>query len=212
MSHDLRTPLRSIDGFSHALEEEMAGSLNEQASDYLRRVRKAAQRMGKLIDDLIGMSRVSLMDIRVETIDLSVMAKEVYQELTDGDKFPKVQFDCEVGLLICADAKLIRLVLVNLLENALKYSAQAQSPVISLSTMTVNNESVFYVRDNGVGFDAAYTSKLFAPFQRLHGAEFEGTGIGLATVARILARHAGKIWAESEPGSGATFYFTIGRP
>lgn len=211
VSHDLRTPLRSIDGFTHALEEELAGQLNTNSKEYLQRVRKAAQRMGSLIDDLIDMSRVSLMNIHIERIDLSVMAAELMRELSSNYKLTNLEFECAEGIIVEADTKLIHLVMLNLLDNALKYSARKEITRIEVGQRSIGNQDVVFVKDNGVGFNVKFMEKLFKPFQRLHGAEFEGTGIGLATVSRIIERHAGKIWAESVMGAGTTFYFTIGR-
>ncbi|MFZ5895749.1 MAG: PAS domain-containing sensor histidine kinase [Myxococcota bacterium] len=213
VSHDLRSPLRAIDGFSRALEEDYGSKLDPEASDYLRRVRAAVQRMGELIDDLLQLSRATRSELRRERIDLSEVASEIERELRDRYAGRDVSFTHAPGLLVQADRTLSRILLENLLDNAWKYSKGRESAVIELGKLPQSDEqgaSVFFVRDNGAGFDMRYASKLFTPFQRLHTkGEFEGTGIGLATVRRIAGRHGGKTWAESVVGQGTIVYFTL---
>ena len=206
VSHDLRSPLRAIDGFSQALLEEYDNVLDDVGKGYLDRVRSATQRMGLLIDSLLRLSRVTRQEIQLEPTDLSAMARDIVRELQEEYPNRKVEVEIQDGLVASCDAKLMRIALTNLIDNAWKYSAR--QPVASVAVGC--NEKVYFVRDNGAGFDMRYADKLFGAFQRLHTKEeFEGTGIGLATVARVIHRHSGDIWAESEPGKGATFYFTL---
>lgn len=208
VSHDLRAPLRSIDGFSQALLEDYADRLDARGEDYLRRVRAAAQTMGELIDDLLQLSRVGRADLRREAVDLSAIARTVLAELGRSDPERRVSVAVAEGLAAEGDFRLLRVVLDNLLGNAWKFTARVAEPRIEVGTIA--GGETFFVRDNGAGFDMAYADKLFAPFQRLHGAhEFPGTGIGLATVHRIVDRHGGRVWAESAVGQGATFCFTL---
>lgn len=210
VSHDLRAPLRSIDGFSLALLEDYGDQFDNAGADYLRRVRSAAQRMAKLIDDLLQLSRMTRSRITREHISLSEIAYEICEHLKETDPQRQVHVDIAKGLKAIADEGLMLVVLQNLFSNAWKYSRNATNAHIEFNKMLQDGETVFYVRDNGVGFDMQYADKLFGAFQRLHGAaEFEGTGIGLATVQRIIHRHGGKIWAQSEPDKGTTFYFTL---
>ncbi len=210
VSHDLRAPLRAIDGFSQALEEDYAGRLDAQGMEYLSRVRNAAQRMGELIDDLLGLARVMRKDLASEPVTIGHLAHEVASELERGDAGRRVTFRIDEQLVAKGDRVLLRAALANLLGNAWKFTRKCPEPTIEFGRAEHDGEPVYYVRDNGVGFDMAYAAKLFRPFQRLHDpGEFEGTGIGLATVQRIIARHGGWIWAESAPGSGATFFFTL---
>lgn len=207
VSHDLRSPLRAIDGFSQALLEEYTSVLDDVGKSYLERVRAATQRMGLLIDSLLRLSRVTRQEIVPEATDLSAMAREIVRELQDQDAGRLVQVDVQDGMIAHCDAKLMRIALTNLIENAWKYSGKQPSASIAVGC----SQRVYFVRDNGAGFDMRYADKLFGAFQRLHTKEeFEGTGVGLATVARVIHRHGGDIWAESEPGKGATFYFTLG--
>ncbi len=210
VSHDLRSPLRGIDGFSQALLEDYSESLDAQGKDYLRRVRVATQRMGRLIDDLLSLSRLSRCKIDRKTVDLSEMAKEIMGELQEREPERTVEVKIADGLVANCDTYLLRIVLENLLDNAFKFSSNRPKALIELGKIEQGSESVIFVRDNGVGFDMTYADKLFGAFQRLHKAtEFEGIGIGLATVQRIIHRHGGRIWAEGAVNSGATFYFTI---
>jgi len=211
VSHDLRSPLRSLDGFSQALAEDYAGVLDAQGRDFLQRIRGAAQRMGQLIDDLLSLSRVARMDLVRSDVDVTHLAEGVVRELRHSEPNRDVEMKVQADLRAAADPGLLRIVLQNLLSNAWKFSSKTSESRIEVGSIDFENEAVFYVRDNGAGFDMTYADKLFGPFQRLHGAnEFAGTGIGLATVQRIIARHGGRIWAESAPDQGATFYFTLG--
>jgi PAS domain S-box-containing protein len=210
VSHDLRAPLRSIDGFSLALLEDYGKQFDSTGTDYLQRVRAAAQRMAKLIDDLLDLSRMSRGQVNREKISLSNIANEIADNMKENEPKRQVKFEIDPNLEAYADASLIRVVLQNLFGNAWKYTSNNAIAHIELGEMPHNSETVFYVRDDGVGFDMQYADKLFGAFQRLHKAnEFEGTGIGLATVQRIIHRHGGIIWAQSEPNEGATFYFTL---
>ena len=209
VSHDLRSPLRAIDGFSHALLEDYSERLDEQGKDYLHRVRAASQRMGELIDDLLDLSRVSRGEFQAEALDLSALAAEAVAKLRESDRERDVKIEIEPGLKAHGDRRLLGIVLDNLLGNAWKYTGGRECARIEFG-VSKNNGREFFVRDNGVGFNMKYADKLFKPFQRLHkSSEFEGTGIGLVTVARIIHRHGGRIWAQAEPGKGAVFRFTL---
>ncbi|MGB8831977.1 MAG: ATP-binding protein, partial [Candidatus Sulfotelmatobacter sp.] len=213
ISHDLRTPLRAIDGFSKALLDEYSGKLDEHACHYLQRVRTAAQKMSTLINDLLDLSRVSRGALQKEAINLTELARGIIAGLQSSEPARKVAVDIAEGLSATADRRLVTIVLGNLLGNAWKYTAQEPTAQIAFGKNNDNTEhaSVFYVRDNGVGFDMAYVNKLFTPFSRLHSdSEFEGTGVGLATAQRVIARHGGRIWAEAAVRAGATFYFLLG--
>ena len=210
VSHDLIAPLRAIDGFSHALQEDYAELIDETGQDYLERVRSGAQRMGILITDLLSLSKVSQSKLTRETIDLSAMAKTIINKLQESEPQRKVIVHIMPGLQGCADKRLLDIALTNLLSNAWKYTSRASSAQVEFGVTANNGKTVYHVRDNGAGFDMKYADKLFTAFQRLHSAEkYEGTGIGLATVARILRRHGGQIWAEAEVDKGAVFYFTL---
>jgi len=210
VSHDLRAPLRGIDGFSQALLEDYGSQLDAQGMDYLQRVRASTLRMNQLIDALLSLSRVTLGDLRREPVDLSALARVVAEDLQAAQPERSVEFAIEPGLVADGDPRLLRLVLENLLGNAWKFTGRKPKARIQFSADELDGRAVYFVRDNGTGFDMAYADKLFGPFQRLHGQnEFPGTGIGLATVQRIIRRHGGRVWAEGEPGRGATFYFTL---
>lgn len=207
VSHDLRAPLRAIDGFSRILRTEYGDCLPPGALDHLERICGAAQRMGALIDDLLQLSRLSRQEVRLDQVDLSVLAHAVADVLAQAEGSPRVRLRVQDGLTALADPGLLRIVLENLLGNAWKFTAHADEPQVSVGA----DGPVYWVRDNGAGFDMGHADKLFEPFQRLHAdREFRGTGIGLATVKRIIQRHGGRIWAEGEPGKGACFYFTLG--
>jgi len=211
VSHDLRAPLRSIDGFARILEEDYGAQLDAPAHQHLDRVREAAQRMGTLIDNLLNLSRMARVEMRSETLDLSKIAREIVTELERSDPTRHVAVTIAPNLAVVGDAALLRVVLQNLFENAWKYTRRAAQPQIEFGETVHEGARCLFVRDNGAGFDMQYAGKLFAPFQRLHSAkDYEGTGVGLATVARIVRRHGGNIRAEAEPGHGATFYFTLG--
>ena len=210
VSHDLRAPLRSIDGFSKLLLDDHAGALNAKGKDYLLLVRASAQRMGELIDDLLLLSRVGRAGLVRNRVDLSSIARVAAEELQRKDPDRQVTICIEEPLPVEADDGLMRVLLENLLGNAWKFTANVPAARIEVSTEQQEGGTVYFVRDNGAGFDMSYAEKLFSPFQRLHTeAEFPGTGIGLATVHRIVDRHGGRIWADSAVDQGATFYFTI---
>ena len=210
VSHDLRAPLRAIDGFSQALLEDYASKLDDDGRRYLDRVRAGADRMSRLIDDLLNLSRITRAELSPQTVDLSALARSVMTDLARVNDDRPVDVRIADGLTAEGDPRLLRLVLQNLLDNAWKYTSKRPNPVIEFGAVREDGQTAYYVRDNGAGFDMRYAGKLFSPFQRLHGAEeFPGTGIGLATVQRIIHRHGGRIWAESAEGQGATFYFTL---
>jgi PAS domain S-box-containing protein len=210
VSHDLRAPLRSVDGFSQVLLEDYAPGLDEEGQDYLRRVRAASQRMGELIDDLLELSRLNHGDIRKETVDLGVLAKAFADELRKSQPGRRVEFAVEEGLLVQGDRRLLRIALNHLLINAWKFTQKHPRAKIELGARQGDGGPTYFVSDDGAGFDMAYADKLFGPFQRLHpSTEFEGRGIGLAAVRRIIHRHGGRVWAEGAVGEGATFYFML---
>ncbi|NPE08126.1 MAG: PAS domain S-box protein [Asgard group archaeon] len=210
VSHDLRTPLRSIDGFSQALLEDYTNQLDETGKDYLTRVRSACKRMSNLIDDILSLSRLTRKDMDLREINLSELANNIISEFQENEPDRKVKVKVEDNVKVLGDSTLIRTIMENLLGNAWKFTSKKQKARIDFGRKIINNEEVYYIQDDGVGFDAAYADKLFAVFQRLHTyTEFKGTGIGLAIVQRIVNRHGGRIWAESEVGKGATFYFTL---
>jgi signal transduction histidine kinase len=214
VSHDLRAPLRTIDGFSQILLEDHADKLDEEGEDYLGRVRAASQHMDNLIDDLLDLSRVSRGPLRRETVDLSALATGIIDELRRSEPEREVEFVTEEGILAFADANLLTVALENLLSNAWKFTSKKSKATIEFGSLPQEGGAptqTYFVKDDGVGFEEAYADKLFGAFQRLHAAqEFEGTGIGLATVARIVRRHGGRVWARGEVGEGATFFFTLG--
>ncbi len=212
VSHDLRTPLRSIDGFSKLLLEEHSHELPDEARGHLGRLRGAAQRMGHLIDDLLKLTRVSRTDVRREQVDLSALARQAVEDLRRGTPGRRVDVVIEATPFAMGDPVLLATLVQNLIGNAWKFTSRTAEPRIEFGSKTVSGDrTAFYVRDNGVGFDMVYADKLFGAFQRLHSQEeFEGSGIGLATVQLIIRRHAGEVWAQSAPEQGATFYFTLG--
>jgi PAS domain S-box-containing protein len=209
VSHDLRAPLRHINSYSAILVEEHGSSLSPEARYYLDRICTASSRMGKLIDDLLTLTRVGRTEMKCDTFDISSLAGEVAEMLREAEPEREVEFLIQEGLEADGDSVLIRLVLENLLGNSMKYAANNRAATIEFGQTTVDSRPFFFVKDDGVGFDMAYAGNLFQPFQRLHGAEFEGTGIGLATVKRIIERHGGSIRAEGKENEGATFYFTL---
>jgi light-regulated signal transduction histidine kinase (bacteriophytochrome) len=210
VSHDLRAPLRGIDGFSQALLEDYAGQLDAQGQDHLHRIRAGAQRMGTLIDDLLNLSRITRVEMNHETVDLGRLAREIESSLRATDPARNVDFLIAADLPALADPHLMRIALENLLRNAWKFTSKREHATIELGRTQANGSSAYFVRDNGAGFDPAYADRLFGAFQRLHTAdEFPGTGVGLATVQRIIRRHGGRVWAEGATGRGATFYFTL---
>ena len=210
VSHDLRAPLRTIDGFSAALVEDHADKLDDVGREYLGRVRKATERMSHIIEDLLRLAKVSTGELRIERCDLGVIAARVLAQLAEHDPGRAVETVIARDLVVDADPGLMHAVLENLLGNAWKFTAPRTPAVIEVGAIEREGRRVFFVRDNGVGFDAAHADKLFRPFYRLHSdSEFEGTGIGLATVQRIIARHGGRIWAEGAPDRGATVMFCL---
>jgi signal transduction histidine kinase len=211
VSHDLRAPLRAIDGFSLALLEDHQAQLEDEAKNYLHRVRHASQRMGQLIDDLLMLSRVTRTDIRRQPVNMSEIARTVAAELSESGPDRQVEFVIQKGLQASGDPRLMTIVLNNLLGNAWKFTSKHARARIEFGYTEDGDDSAFFVRDDGAGFEMAYVDKLFGAFQRLHNiTEFEGTGIGLATVQRIIHRHGGRIWAHGEVDHGATFYFKLG--
>jgi PAS domain S-box-containing protein len=213
VSHDLRAPLRAIDGFSRVLLEDHAERLDSEGRAYLDRVRKAVQRMGALIDDLLQLSRVARAEIRETTVDLTRMAEEILAELRAAGPARRVEAVIGQDIRPRGDARLLHVLMVNLLGNAWKFTGRTAQPRIEFGMARRDGREEYFVRDNGAGFDMQYAGKLFGAFQRLHSErEFPGTGVGLATVARIVHRHGGRIWAEGEPGRGATFHFTLQAP
>jgi signal transduction histidine kinase len=212
VSHDLRAPLRSIEGFSQILLEDHAQGLDEEARGYLGRVRAASRRLALLIDDLLDLSRVTRSSLTRQTVDLSALAREIAAEIEKSQPERRVEFVIADGLVVRGDHRLLRVALENLLGNASKFTQREPEAKIEFDAVARDGGVVYYVRDNGVGFEEAYADKLFGAFQRLHGDEdFEGTGIGLATVQRIVQRHGGRVWAEGRVGEGATFFFTLRR-
>ena len=210
VSHDLRAPLRGIDGFSQALLEDCEERLNEEGKDYLARIRLAAQRMEHLIDDLLRLSRLTRAELRHEAVNLSKAAEEILKELRESAPERELKIEITPNLNTRGDRYLLRVALENLLSNAWKFTSSQARARIEFGVEKFEGENVYFVRDDGVGFDMTYADKLFGAFQRLHGTtEFPGSGIGLATVQRIIHRHEGRIWAKSEVGKGSTFYFTL---
>lgn len=212
VSHDLRTPLRHIEGFSRALQEDCSGLLDTDGKMYVQRVRLAAQRMGQLIDDMLKLANVTSSTLTRQTVNLSALARSIASELQLSQPERAARFSIAADVTAYGDQRLLRVVLANLLENAWKYTGQREEADIEFGAMDGRSGKIYFVRDNGAGFDMTYAGKLFSVFQRLHGAdEFEGNGIGLATVQRVIRRHGGKVWGEGEVGKGATFYFTLGQ-
>jgi len=211
VSHDLRAPLRAVDGFSKLLLDEYGEKLDEQASHYLNRMHAGTQKMSALIDDLLNLSHITRAPLRKEPINLTMLARGVIDELQEKEPSRKVAVEIASGLAAHGDAHLIAILLVNLLGNAWKYTSKQPEAQIAFGQQYTGNETIFFIRDNGAGFDMAGAGRLFAPFQRLHlDSDFEGTGIGLATVQRIISRHGGRVWTEATVGKGATFFFTVG--
>jgi signal transduction histidine kinase len=210
VSHDLRAPLRTIDGFSLALEEDFGDRLDAQGKDYISRVRNGVQRMGTLIDSLLQLSRVTRSDVQRERVDLSQLATLVFREIQMGEPEREVNWIAQPGVMAEADPRLMRIAFENLIGNALKFTARTPDATVMFGSSSQDGKIVYFLRDNGAGFDMTYVDRLFTAFQRLHGErDFKGSGIGLATVSRIIRRHHGSIWAEGEPSKGATFFFTL---
>jgi len=212
VSHDLRAPLRSIDGFSQALLEDHADTLNAEGKSDLQRVRAASQNMARLIDDMLILARVTRSEMRRETVDLTALARTIAAELQKAEPGREVEFVIAEGATATGDRRLLTTVLENLLDNAWKFTGKHARARIDFGVAENEGRQAFFVRDDGAGFDMTYAGKLFGAFQRLHPSDqFKGTGIGLATVQRIIHRHGGKVWAEGAVEKGATFYFTLGR-
>ena len=211
VSHDLRAPLRAVDGFSQALLEDYGDQLDNTGKNYLQRVRAGTQNMGALIDDMLKLAQITRVPLQPADVDLSATAHEIMMQLRHGEPGRDIHIDLAEGLHAYGDPGLLRIMLENLLDNAWKYTSKTAAAHIAFDAVKRDGETVFCVRDNGAGFDMKFADKLFGAFQRLHRRdEFEGTGVGLATTARIIHRHGGRVWAEAEPGMGATFYFTLG--
>jgi signal transduction histidine kinase len=211
VSHDLRAPLRRIDSFGRALAETQAERLDDEGRRYLARIRSCSQDMAQLIDAVLYLSRVARADLRRQEVDLSALAHAIIERLRESDD-RSVDVRIRPALVAEGDGQLLRIALENLLDNAWKFTRHQPEPRIELGVTYLPGEPAYFVRDNGAGFDMSYAERLFTPFQRLHlSSEFPGTGIGLATVQRIVYRHGGRIWAEGSVGQGATFLFTLGR-
>ena len=211
VSHDLRAPLRSIDGFSQALVEDYGKTLDENGKEYLNRVRNATSRMSQLIDDMLRLSRLTRVEMTMQKIDLSFIATTIIEDLKKTDPKRKITFITEKKLIVDGDVNLLQILLDNLLGNAWKFTKKRKQTEIEFGKTKNGQETVFFIRDNGAGFNMKYADKLFIPFQRLHDdADYQGTGIGLSIVSRIIHRHEGRIWADAEENKGATFYFTLG--
>jgi signal transduction histidine kinase len=211
VSHDLRAPLRTVDGFSQAVMEFYADKLDDKGRHYLTRVREGSQQMGKLIDDMLSLSRLTRDRLNKEDdVNLSTLVKDIADELQRQEPERNVRFHIEDSLFARSDKRLIQAVLQNLIGNAWKFTSKKEQAVIEFGRIERDNARIYFVKDNGAGFDMNYAGKLFGAFQRLHQAtEFAGTGIGLATVQRVIHRHGGEIWAEGEVDKGAIFYFTL---
>ncbi|MFW5813762.1 MAG: sensor histidine kinase [Fibrobacterota bacterium] len=211
VSHDLRAPLRTMRGFSQFLLEDYSDRLDDTGRDYLNRIIRGADQMGTLINDLLTFSRTSRQEMSVGEVDLSALAAEVVAGLRDEQPDRDIDITIHEGIKTRGDRNLLKIALTNLLGNAWKYTLKTSGSRIEMGCMHQDNETVFFVKDNGVGFNMDKADRLFAPFQRLHSEkEFSGTGIGLPIAARVVGRHGGRIWAQSEPGRGATFFFTLG--
>jgi light-regulated signal transduction histidine kinase (bacteriophytochrome) len=210
VSHDLRAPLRAIYSFCGMLEEDYRGNLDETGRDYLARISAGAGKMNGLIDDIMSLSLISSHEIMVKDVDISAMAAEILAELQQTQPRRTVQFTIEPGIRVCADPRLIKIALTNLLQNAWKYTGKKEETRIGFGRETGHGEPAFFVRDNGSGFDMNNVERLFKPFSRLHKErEFSGTGIGLAIVNRVITRHGGRIWAEGRVNEGAVFRFSL---
>jgi len=210
VSHDLRSPLRAIDGFSHALTEDYQRHLDDTANDYLLRIRKSSQRMGHLIDDLLNLSRIGRTRPHLETVCLSDIASQVIAALRERDPNRQVEFNIQADVTVTGDARLLRIALENIYDNAWKFTAKNPHSVIEFGCQAMPGEKLIFIKDNGAGFDPTFASQLFKAFTRLHrDDEFPGTGIGLATVERVIKAHGGRIWAEAQVGRGATIKFVL---
>jgi signal transduction histidine kinase len=209
VSHDLRAPLRHVSGFAHILDEDYRDKIDETGRGILRRICAVSEKMGRMIDELLRISRVSRATMNLVDVDLSTLANNAARMFREAEPSRTVSFSIAEGLKAKGDATLLEIVMQNLIGNAWKYSADKPDAVIEFGRTRAKDKEAFFIRDNGAGFDMAYSDKLFRVFERLHGDEFEGSGIGLATVHRIISRHRGEVWAEGEIGKGATFFFTL---
>ncbi len=210
VSHDLRAPLRHIDGFSQIVLEDYSDKLDPQGKEYLQHIRTSSQLMAQLMDDILNLSRITRTEIHLDKVNLSKLAQEATIELKSLQPARRVEFNIAPGLEAYGDSHLLKLVFDNLLGNAFKFTGKRRLGKMEFGVTRYNGEQAYFVRDNGAGFDMAYADKLFKPFQRLHSKEeFPGTGIGLASVQNIIRRLGGKVWAESKKDKGASFYFTL---
>jgi signal transduction histidine kinase len=210
VSHDLRAPIRSIGGFTEALIEEAWHSLSGRARDYVTRIQKSGEHMGRIVDGLLALSRISRAELRGNPVDLAAQARDVIRELKERDPRRKIAFVIPDSLPVSGDGRMLRIALDNLFANAWKFTRNRESARIELAEVQLNGDRVIFIRDNGAGFDSRLTDRLFKPFQRLHAdKEFEGIGVGLAIVQRIVERHGGRIWVEGEKGKGVTVYFSL---
>jgi light-regulated signal transduction histidine kinase (bacteriophytochrome) len=210
ISHDLRAPLRAINGFSALLQEEYSGLLDEEGNRYLDTLRNSTLRMDRLINDLLSLSRLGRQEIRFQPVNITSMAEQIFADLIKDEPDRVFDFQLADFPLAEADSRLLEILLTNLLSNAIKFTRGREPAVIEFGKQENEETIEYFIRDNGVGFDMEYVDKLFSPFQRLHSEkEFEGTGIGLAIVRRIAKRHGGRVWVEAEPDKGATFFFTL---
>jgi two-component system sensor histidine kinase/response regulator len=212
VSHDLRAPLRRIDSFSKAVVESQADRLEPMGKHFLERVREASQQMSQLIDDVLYLSRVTRAEIREHEVDLSGLVNLLLERMREAEPDRQVEIKVRPGIVVLGDGQLLRIAIQNLLDNAWKFTGREPAARIEFGTSTAGGEQAYFVRDNGAGFNMSYVDRLFGPFQRLHPVtDFPGSGIGLATVQRIIHRHGGRIWAEGLEGQGSTFHFTLGR-
>ena len=209
VSHDLRGPLRSIDGFCALLQSSHGEALGDEGTQYLQRARRAAQRMGQLIDDLLSLAKTARKTLRLEAVDVSLAVRESLHDFDDEIAHRGIEVRIGALPVLRADPLLIRQVLHNLLANAVKYTRRQPAPLIEVGSRALDGEQLLHVKDNGVGFDMQYAGKLFEAFERLHGQDFDGSGVGLAIVQRIVQRHGGRVWAEAEPERGATFFVAL---
>jgi PAS domain S-box-containing protein len=212
VSHDLRAPLRALDGFSLAIIQDYEDKLDNEGRDYLGRIRQASQTMSKLIDDILRLSRIGRAEMHLDAVDLSLMVKSISEDLKSSQPERQAQFNIAPGVNAWGDLYLLQIAMKNLLENAWKFTRKNRQTIIEFGVTEQAGKQAYFIKDNGVGFDLRYADKIFQPFQRLHSdRDYEGTGIGLAIIQRIVRRHGGNVWAESEPGEGATFSFTLGQ-
>jgi light-regulated signal transduction histidine kinase (bacteriophytochrome) len=212
VSHDLRAPLRHMSGFAELLQKRFEGQLDETARHYTLVISEASKKMGKLIDDLLNFSRIGRSEMQVKPVNLSALTKAAISEVMTGEKVRRIEWKIDDLPIVLGDPSMLSLVLVNLISNAVKFTRTRITAEIEIACKAGKTEYVCHIRDNGVGFNMKYADKLFGVFQRLHAREeFEGTGIGLANVQRIISRHGGRIWAEGKEKQGATFYFTLPR-